>query len=260
MTLEERKSLAAWFEEYIDRFRDRKGNLHPMLMLKREHSLRVAANARLISDALGASEAEQHLAEGAGLVHDVGRFPQFETYGSFRDADTVNHGAEGRKVLEAQDLSCIPDSEDRKRLLCAVEFHNRNRDDIPEGLSGGQSRLLDLVRDADKLDIMELVLQSVAADGFRELPDMLPHIRLGGEVNPDILDEALTTRSVSIGKLASVADFLVMIATWFYDLNYQPTRKIAHQRNIFSRLKRQLPRTEDIETLFSGIEKHMPNL
>ncbi len=255
MTKDERNSVTAWFEEYVDLFRGRDGTLPPALELKREHSLRVAHNARLISETLNMPERERYLAESAGLVHDVGRFLQFKNYGSFRDVDTVDHGAEGRRVLEAHAHSSILDPEERTTLYCAVAFHNRNQKDIPQDLTEGQRRLLHLIRDADKLDILELVLNSLDADGFLELPQMLPHIRLDGTASPAVLDEALTTRSVSMGALSSLADFLVMLATWFYDLNYGPSRELAYQRNIFPRLRQKLPDEDGINKLFSDIDE-----
>lgn len=255
MTKQEQSPLRRWFEGYIDQFRDRHGVLHPLLELKRIHSLRVAENGRFIAAALGFPEAEQSFAEDCGLVHDVGRFPQFCRFGSFRDADTVDHGAEGRRVLEAQDMHFLTDPGDRERLLCVVQYHNRKGTDIPFGLSPGQDRLLRLTRDADKLDIMELVLNAVASDGFKGLPDMLPHIRLSRELSPFVLKEAAKTKSVSSGSLSTLGDFLVMLVTWFYDLNYPPTLQLAVQRNILARIQRELPDVKEVRGLFFDIEK-----
>jgi len=253
MTKEERDFLEIWFEDYIGQFRDQDGALHPMLELKRCHSIRVAENARFIAAALNLPKAGQCLAESAGLVHDVGRFTQFTRHGSFRDADSVDHGIEGRRVLETQDLPLLCDPGDRERLLCTVEYHNRNRWDIPSDFSFELDRLLRLIRDADKLDIMEIVLHKTASDGFQDLPMMLPHISLGRELSPEVLKEAQNTQSVSSNKLSTLADFLVMIATWFYDLNYAPTLQLAFQRDILSRLQQELPRTESVSKIFAVI-------
>ena len=258
MTKQERGLLQGSFERYIGRFRDQGGTLHPLLELKRLHSLRVAGNAGFIAATLGLPEGERLLAEGAGLVHDLGRFPQFSLYASFRDAATVDHGAEGRRALEAQDLSFLSDPEARERLLLAVAYHNRKGADIPFGLAPDQDRLLRLIRDADKLDIMELVLRAVASDGFRDLGEMLPHIRLCRELSPAVLREALETKSVSSAHLSTLADFLLMLATWFYDLNYPPTRQLAAQREILSRIRRELPDVKAVREIFSGIGKAVP--
>ena len=257
MTKEEQDSLQTWLEHYTNQFRDRDGVLHPLLELKRCHSLRVAGNARFIAAALSFPESEQRLAEGVGLVHDVGRFTQFVRYGSFRDSDTVDHGAEGRRVLEEQDPSFLPDSGDRERLFCVVEYHNRKRTDIPRRLSPEKNRFLSLIRDADKLDIMELVLRAVVNDGFQDLREMLPHIRLSRELSPGVLAEAAKKGSVSNGNLSTLADFLVMMATWCYDMNYPPTRHLAVKRGILPRIRRELPDTKPVRELFAGIEDAM---
>lgn len=253
MTKEEQDSLQTWFKHYTDGFRDQDGGLHPLLELKRCHSLRVAGNARFIADALKFPEPERRLAETAGLVHDAGRFTQFVRYGSFRDADTVDHGAEGRRVLEEQGRSFLSESGDRELMLCVVEYHNRKQTDIPNGLSPEKIRFLSLIRDADKLDIMELVLRAVVLDGFQDLREMLPHIRLCRELSPGVLAEAAKTGSVSNGNLTTLSDFLVMMATWCYDMNYPPTRRLAIKRGILPRIRRELPDTKPVRDLFVGI-------
>lgn len=253
MTKEEQDSLQTWFELYTDRFRDKDGGLHPLLELKRCHSLRVAGNARCIAEALRFSLSERCLAETAGLLHDVGRFTQFVRYGSYRDSDTVDHGAEGRRVLEEQKRSLLPDPADRELILCVVEYHNRKQTDIPNGLSPEKTRFLSLIRDADKLDIMELVLRAVVLDGFQDLREMLPHIRLCRELSPGVLAEAAKTGSVSNGNLTTLSDFLVMMATWCYDMNYPPTRRLAIKRGILPRIRRELPDTKPVRNLFEGI-------
>ena len=238
----------------MDGFRD--GSiLSSPFKLKHLHSLRVAENAALIAAGLGLAQEEIELARAAGLLHDTGRFPQFARYGSFKDADTVDHGLEGRRVLE--EAAPFADADGRERLLCAVQYHNRKAEDIPPGLPAAQSDLLRLVRDADKLDIMDIVLDSIDADGFKDLPGMLPNIKLSRELTPGVLDKALNGESLSSGKLSTLADFLVMLASWFYDLNYIPSRRLAAQRGILPRIRGKLPDTAGIREFFSDIKETM---
>jgi len=258
MTEKERDFLEIWFRDYVDRFRDSQGLLHPMLELKRSHSLRVAKNAKLIAVDLRLSEAEQRNAEVAGLIHDVGRFEQFERYLSFRDADTTDHGFEGYRILKAQEPPLVEDFTLWELLLCAVLHHNKRRIDLPSDISRGQEQLLWLVRDADKLDIMEIVLNSVASDGFRDFAVMLPNIRLTHDLSPEVLEEVQNTRSVSSDNLSTMADFLVMTASWFYDLNYIPTWRMAMDRDVLLRIRRLLPETRAVDKMFADIIDLMP--
>jgi hypothetical protein len=257
MTNEVKSLLHTWFESYINRFRDANGILPPALELKYFHSLRVAENARIIAEGFGLSAAEISLAHGCGLLHDIGRFTQFVNYGSFRDANTVDHGVEGLRVLAAEGLRPLLSKDDWPPIACAVEYHNKKAANLPDKLSRAEELFLRLIRDADKLDIMDLVLQSVAKDGFRELPDMLPHIRLNGGVTAEVMDEVTKTQSVSIDRLSTLADFLVMLASWFYDFNYPPTMRLADELNIINRIQRELPDTKAVRELLSGIKNNV---
>ncbi len=86
---------------------------------------------------------------------------------------------------------------------------------------------------------------------------MLPHIRLCRELSPGVLAEAAKTGSVSNGNLTTLSDFLVMMATWCYDMNYRPTRRLAIKRGLLSRIRRELPDTKPVRDLFVGITEEL---
>jgi hypothetical protein len=254
MTRDARLFLINWFDKYVNRYRNANRALPAALELKYAHSLRVADNARLIAVELALAKEEVILAEGCGLLHDIGRFAQYEHYGSFSDADTVDHGLKGRLVLEAEALPERISASDWACIACAVDYHNRKTGDIPADLPADAQRLLKIIRDADKLDIMDLVLQSVIRDGFLDLPDMLPHIRLSRELTPDIIEEMRKGKSISISNLRTLADFLVMLASWFYDLNFAPTGRLAVSRNILQRLEQELPDHRLVRNMLEDIK------
>jgi len=97
------KTLSERFADYVDRFRT-DGTLHPMHQLKLEHSIRVSADARAIAEGMSWPTEEVNLAEVVGLLHDTARFPQFEKYKTFSDADSVDHGDLGFQTLEKESL------------------------------------------------------------------------------------------------------------------------------------------------------------
>lgn len=254
MTQDVRLFLINWFDQYVNRYRNASRALPAALELKYAHSLRVSDNAHLIACGLALPKEEVILAEGCGRLHDIGRFPQYEYYGSFSDADTMGHGTAGRRTMEAEGLPERIDSGDWACIACAVEYHNRKTGDIPADLPADAQRLLKIIRDADKLDIMDLALQSIIRDGFLELPDMLPHIRLSRELTPDIIEEMRKGKSISISNLRTLADFLVMLASWFYDLNYAPTGRLALSRNILQRLEQELPDHRLVRNMLEDIK------
>jgi len=253
MNSEHLSSPAVWFEQFVHRYRDEKGKLPFALELKRAHCLRVAENARTIAGRLSQPKEKIFLAGQCGLLHDVGRFPQYARFGSFHDVDTIDHGRLGLATLEEEGFGKALSSEDRTAIACAVEFHNKKTADLPKDLPEASLFHLLVVRDADKIDILELVLASVARDGFRDLPDMLPSIGPDRRITPAVLDEVLTTQTVSVINLRTVDDYLVMLASWFYDLHFEPARELAAQRRLFDRIRRQLPSLPALGKLFNGM-------
>lgn len=252
-TEEEYGRIAAWFGLYIDGFRGAGGALPGPLEFKRGHSGRVAGNSALIAAGLGLAGAEVALARAAGLLHDAGRFTQYTRYASFRDADSLDHGLEGRRVLAEKAAPLFADGKAFGRLLCAVQYHNRKPEDLPPGLPAGEDSLLRLVRDADKLDIMGELIASVENDGFRRLQELVPDIKPERALTPGVLAAAARGETLSIKNLFTLGDILVMVAGWFHDLNYGPARELAARRGFLASLRRQLPESAELAAFFSSV-------
>lgn len=255
MALPDYRPLFDWFASYMEGFRGAGGALPGPLEFKRVHSARVAGNAALIASGLGLDAQEAALARAAGLLHDAGRFNQFKLYASFKDAGSLDHGLEGRRVLEAEAAHLFPDAAARDRLLCAVQYHNRKAEELPAGLPPGHDSLLKLVRDADKLDIMETLLGCAESGDFGGLQDTIPDIKLEGGLTPGVAEAAARGEALSLKNLRTLADVLVMVAAWFNDLNYGPARRAASERAFLRRLRRRLPGGPAMENLFAGLEE-----
>lgn len=254
MTNEEYLKLAAWFGSYIKTFY-RDGVLPGPLEFKRIHSARVGVNAARIAAGLRLEAREAALARAAGLLHDVGRFTQYARFGTFRDEESLDHGAESRRILEAEAAKLSGNGPGFLRLLAAVEYHNRKQEDLPSGLPPGEDSLLKLVRDADKIDIMESLVVSVEEDGFRSLHAMVPFIKLEKTLTPGVLEAVARGETLSIKNLFTLADIMVMAAGWFYDLNFGPARGVAAERGFLERLQRQLPSEPRLAGFFSDLER-----
>ncbi len=254
MTVSELSAAEVWFGIYTAGYREMDGMSQTMFEQKFSHSLRVAELAAMIAGELGWPLPEQRLAKAIGLVHDIGRFPQLAKHDTMADASSFDHGMMGLRVLQSADWQETLAKPDWRALCTSVRDHNNAQ--IPLGLDERDERFLRLIRDADKLDIMAFVLESIERDGFVELPRMLPHVSLDWTVSARVLDEALETRSVATGRLRSMADFVVMLGTWIYDLNYQPTRRLARDRRLLEQFQDLLPEGPQVDKLFQQISQY----
>lgn len=163
---------------------------NPRIALKIDHSLRVAKLCRTIAQNEEYSEDDCNLAWLIGLLHDIGRFEQLRIWNTFSDAQSISHAELSVKVLFEQTIndatyntepnnttnilehnfsSNLPASQIRLRrfvnstqeddlIRCAIGYHSIFR--LPDNLPERTHNFCSIVRDADKLDILDTVQNS----------------------------------------------------------------------------------------------------
>ena len=85
MNLKDLKHLKTWFADYVAGFYTDDPANNRTVRLKEKHTKRVCENIIMLGNALGLSDQEMILAETMGLFHDIGRFKQYEVYGTLND-------------------------------------------------------------------------------------------------------------------------------------------------------------------------------
>lgn len=144
------------FDAYVARY----DAANPRIALKVQHTLRVAELCEQIARGLELPDPDIELAWLVGLLHDIGRFEQVRRYDTFNDAASVSHAALGVSVLfderPSEDTILLrefldgTDCDDLIRL--AVGTHSDYR--LPDGLDEREKTLCNILRDADKIDIL----------------------------------------------------------------------------------------------------------
>ncbi len=118
------------------------------------HTRRVCLNARLIANMEGLSPEDKRVLLFAAKYHDIGRRNDFED---------IDHGRKSAEKLDAYGLMEDFSFEDRRLIRFIVEEHclskSKNEVDlraIPENERARYERLLNILKDADKLDRVRL--------------------------------------------------------------------------------------------------------
>lgn len=235
----DRLRLRTWFHAYALGFRERGARLAPMHRLKYDHSLRVAEDARLLSEIEGWPAAEIRLAEVAGLLHDVGRFSQYRLYGTFNDRESVNHAELSLSVL--RESAALVGLEPAVAGPLTESIRRHNAKSPPRDPPGIGQRLLHLLRDADKLDIIFVIEDAIRGDKLGLYPEITLAVDLDGPVTPEVL-AALRTRShIGYESLRSLADFLLLLHGWAYDFKTAGALRMLRERRLLERLGEFLP-------------------
>jgi hypothetical protein len=242
MEQEQLDELHQWFEKYVQTFNDIDAEGFRNILLKVEHTRKVCETMALLAAGEGLTAEEARIAAAVALLHDVGRFPQFRRWRTFRDSDSDNHARLGIEVLREQRiLEGFPDAE-RQLIEEAVRFHNLLA--LPLRFKSPTELYIRLIRDADKLDIWRVFL-----DYFRQPDDLRPSaVTLGfpdrPELTPACVRELAAGRVIRLENVRVLNDFKLLQISWVYDLNFRSSYRLLLQRGHIPALAATIPLDE----------------
>jgi len=239
-----------WFDAFVTAHHMDAPDDNAHLELKREHCLRVMDEAREQARELRLPEHLVELATVAGLCHDVGRFPQYRRYRTFRDGISANHGRLGVEALTRYGgLDWLPPA-DRHLVRLAVAVHNRKL--LPPAVAARQDAagtLVRIVRDADKLDIVRVIVDYFRHPGpkdpvvFLNLPD------IPDRFNPDLITAIDTGSNGRYEAMTTTNDFALLLLSWINDLSFPRSRRLFFERGLVRDLFAVLPDQPEITAL-----------
>ena len=235
-----------WFDDYVSRHLNSDED-DKLIILKKNHTLRVLDEARGILGSLQVSEHLNHLIQLAALFHDLGRFPQLAKYHTFRDAESVNHATEGLKVLLKEGILKNLSLKDRKIVYNAVQFHNRAV--IPENLPHDNELALNVLRDADKLDILNVLLRHLKGEESENESVTLDLLDQPTKFTPQLLQATLNRQIIKYNHLVYINDFIILLMGWIYNFNFTHSMKVLKKRGMINELYKFLDSVPDASGL-----------
>ncbi len=255
MTPDQFADLREDYLAYANSFADDSGRLAPMKQLKLDHSLRVAGEAATVAAELGWDDAEVRTAEAAGLLHDIGRYEQYRQYKTFVDRESCDHAECGRQVLcRTEILRALPE-DTRAALKAAVRYHNRHR--LPEDIPAEHLPLLQLVRDADKIDIYRVFLKTLEDEDAEARMDVFFRLDPDGPPSESILRAAIAGGAARYEDMRSQTDFLLVVLMYVFDINYRPSLEMIRRRGLLERIGHYLPDEPHTRTAAAAIRTYV---
>ncbi len=225
------------------------------IRLKRGHSLRVCAIMRRLGRSLDLADEEIILAQAIGLLHDLGRFDQYDRYRTFRDPVSLDHGAYGADLIAANGLLGDLNAADRKVLLTAVRQHNKAA--LGDHLPDASRFWAGLVRDADKLDIWDVVTVRT----IRNPPPACsaPDGRLSDapRVSPAVLEALRAQTCVPTAALRTHHDQALFHMGWVFDLNCVQSLRRVMERGYLARLHASLAPHPDFDAAYGWVLRYV---
>lgn len=242
--------LYSWFDTYVEPFLETDEEGARNIQLKIEHTRKVCEAMVQLSAGEQLSDNEARVASAVALLHDVGRFPQYRRWRTFRDSDSDNHARLAVDVIREQNILAALDSAEQLLIEEAVRFHNLL--EPPATVKSPTRLFINLIRDADKLDIwrvfVELLAQppekraSAATLGLPDLPDTASGACVAA------LDSGSIVR---LETATCFNDFKLLQISWVYDLTCSTARRMLRERGYIETLAASLPQRSEIREAVS---------
>ena len=222
-----REIITNTFKEYTSRY----DITDPKIRLKVEHTYRVAAlTDEITSDIASSFKMDAHdrdLAWAIGMLHDIGRFEQVKRYQTFWDSESVDHAEFGADLLFGGEFEKDPflafdfDVSEKNIIEKAIRNHNKYR--ISEGLTEREILFCNIIRDADKIDILKVNTDFTPEEIYGVTMDEL----LSSSITDAVMEAALEGHAVDRAIRRTPMDTVVSHASMMQELNFPISCRIV---------------------------------
>lgn len=269
-----RKNVINAFAEYVRNYdpSDEK------IKLKIDHTYRVAGLCQRIAESLGLSEPDVDIAWLLGMLHDIGRFEQIRRFGTFNDAQSVDHAEFGadllfkegliRKFAEGYYKECElarSGNEEAEQIIKNNEHHNKdtgllemairqhNKYRVKEDLTERQRMFCDILRDADKVDIFK-----VNADIPMEIIyDVTTEELKNGVITKEVLESFYKKETVHKSVRRSAVDHIVGHISLLFELVYKESYRQAKEQGYVYKLLDFKSDVPEVNAEFDDMRKYV---
>ena len=269
-----RKNVINAFAEYVRNYdpSDEK------IKLKIDHTYRVAGLCQRIAESLGLSESDVDIAWLLGMLHDIGRFEQIRRFGTFNDAQSVDHAEFGadllfkegliRKFAEGYYEECElaePENQEDEQIIKNNEHHNKdtgllemairqhNKYRVKEDLTERQRMFCDILRDADKVDIFK-----VNADIPMEIIyDVTTEELKNGVITKEVLESFYKKETVLKSVRRSAVDHIVGHISLLFELVYKESYRQAKEQGYVYKLLNFKSDVPEVNAEFDDMRKYV---
>lgn len=259
------KTAHRWMDEYIKSFYCDDKDIMFGIQIKEKHTGYVTANARELALHLKLNRHDVQLAELTGLLHDVGRFRQWQLYKTFVDAKSEDHGDLGVRTIQELPFYELLREEDREILLFAIQNHNKR--EIASVESPRRLLFARMIRDADKLDIFRVLAPylleakvsenaSTVIKNFMKGPNG-DAVDARGVFAPGFLERFVNGQQVDYTMIRTTEDRKLVRLMWVYDVNFAWTLRRIRDKGYIDAIIEHLPKLPQVELGVSRLKKYV---
>lgn len=206
------------------------------IKLKIEHTYRVADLCRQIAQSEHMDSQDADLAWLLGMLHDIGRFEQLRLYGTFIDAESVDHANFGADILfegkqQGIGIRSFLDEEFEDELIeIAIRSHSAYR--IPEHLPKRTETFCHILRDADKIDILKVNVEVPLEEIYNTTTEELRRSEVTDDVMKSFYEHHAVLRSIKRTPVDHVVGHISLV----YELVFPESVRVMEKQGYLEKL------------------------
>lgn len=231
-----RQKVMETFAEYTSHYNDQ----DPKIKLKIDHTYRVAEISERIALWLKLPQEDVDLAWLIGMLHDIGRFEQLRRFGTFSDAQSIDHAQFGVELLYQEGLLMSYLSEEgsqqnlseREIIRTAIWNHSAYR--IEEGLDERTELFCHIIRDADKIDILKVNHDVPIEDIYNVTTEELRQSQVTPEVMEAFFEKHAVLRSLKKTPVDNIVGHSALVFELVYPVSYEIVQEQGYLEKILA--------------------------
>ena len=232
-----------YFEEYIKNY----DLTNPEILYKYYHSKRVMDNMEVLAKSMNLPIKDVYLAKIIGLYHDIGRFKQYTNHQNY-DNELLDHGTYGKEILEQNKVLSKLDIPKEDYSVVYKSISNHNKYEIEKGLNKRELLFSQMIRDADKLDILYAI-------GNKKIK---PYIYEDDSIiTNEVKQTFLSKKTITKDKIKNKNDGLITMFSYIYDINFNSTLYIIKKNRYYEKILKRLKDKEKFTPYIDYIKTHI---
>lgn len=199
---------------------------------KQLHSLRVMEESKKVAEALKLSKEDEKLAELIGLLHDIGRFEQYNRGNTYLNEMLLDHANLGVEVLVKDDYIKKYTNNENYISIILTAIKNHNKFKIEEDLNEEELLFAKIIRDADKLDILYEGTQ-IYWNTQRE-KESVENSKISVKIEQQFKAERPVKKYGN--ERNDTVDGLLILLSYIYDINFKETLRIINKEDYVNKI------------------------
>ena len=240
-----KENLIGKFLKYVNEYDTNDENI----TRKYYHSIRVMNFSENIAISERLSENDIEIAVVAGLLHDYARFIQWTNYHTYSDIESIDHGNLSSELLfnKNEIFNFYKNVKNYDELYDAIKYHNKYK--VPSKISAHNRIICYIVRDADKLDIFDMLVNN-------NLDLKETEVEISGKVKKSFFNN----QTIDYKIIKSSSDDIIFKLAMLFDLKYKYSINYIIDNNIINKLYEKIKNKKKVEIYFKYMTEYMNSM